>query len=727
MGTADQRFNVDVAFLYGSIWATRQSVGVELVGDIYVPRIVDFRVPNWSEASTDWNRRVTTLPSLTKSVENWTGKFEVTDLEFDLYDGDQGVYATLYATGVPFGKNVMMLAKVIDNPQYFMPVFVGAITGVRRSKRLTSITLEDGLRNLHNSQFTPDYFCFATTIGGTTYGTVVDIVGTNVYIEDLGKVTLIEREVKGQDSDWMTAVIGGIFGGVAAAVSGGGIAALAVGVGGGFLSGIPTSGGGGYKQRWYQAEDFNAIPDGLIFGGQPLKFHVGSFDGRASGVNGSMYSVPSYTIHGGTFIYGIHGTFEIDDLFSGVRRGDYIYAELPLVYYGSPDDVIIQMLTGSNVSVQYRYPDDFATNWTALTETLKHIECWKVVDNFEPGGVANAISELCSEFGFTFYINESNRFTVRTIRETDLDDPTIIGTLDERYNVLNDGFSRTDELKTSYTDIRLRFKNTRIGENYNQEIRATTYGATYFGGGRRVLEVDSQWIHDLLTGEFMATRLMRRWATVIPRIECDVSLYSVPVELGEFVKCTGWAVGTSRTHEIIGYSKDFNSNICKLTLEDAEPVYRYQRFFYFATVGGTVFPGCKSGWATILATIAGTFGWSGTLKDNISNAQSSLETFHLVTHGNDDFNVIGSFSSLEGRYFRVGTLGEEIMYAYGRLQRATSINGTDYQTNTYKIDRGCFDTQVAEYSLNEMIVLTSEPTATVYSAGTQYGTYMRWF
>lgn len=724
MGTADQRFNVDVAFLFGSIWRTRTP---KEIGKDFNKEIVNLDVPNWSGAMTDWNRRVTTLPTLTKSVENWTGKFEVTDLTFDLYDGDQGVYATLYATGLPFGKNVMMLAKVIDNPQFFMPVFAGAITGIRRSKSLTSITLEDGLRNLHNSQFTPDYYCFATTIAGVTYGTVTDIVGTNVYIEDLGKVTLIEREIKGQDSDWLAPIIGGIFGGFMVAVSGGAAAAIGIGAGAGFLSGIPTSSSGGYKQRWYQAEDFNAIPDGIIFGGQPIKFHVGSFDGRADGINGSLYSVPTYTIHGGTFIYGIHGTFQIDDLFSGIRRGDFIYSQLPLIYYGSPDEVIVNMLTGSNVSVQYRYPDDFATNWTVLTETLKHIECWKVVDNFEPGGVADAISELCSEFGFTFYINESNRFTVRTIRETDLDDPTIVGTLDERYNVLNDGFSRSDELKTSYTDIRLRFKNTRIGENYNQEIRATTFGATYFGGGRRVLEVDSQWIHDLLTGDFMITRLMRRWATVIPRIECDVSLYSVPVELGEFVKCTGWAVGTGRTHEIISYSKDFNANICRVILEDAEPIYRYQRFFYFATTAGTTYSGCKSGWATILATIAGTFGWCGTLKEVVSNSQSAIDTYHRVVHQNDDFDVIGSFSSLEGRYFRIGTLREEVMYGYGRETRATVISGVDYQVNSYKIDRGRFDTQVAEYSSDEQVVLVSEPIATVFSAGTQYGTYMRWF
>jgi len=719
--SANQRFNVDLRFLYATIVEQTASYSS---GNYYVDNrgkegkfILDRAggwVPAFISGRTDWNRRCIEPPSISKSVENWTGKFQTGEVTFSLADTDGSVAGSLYGdtwgSVSPIGKLVAIYTKVVDNPENFMPVFSGNISKVERSKGLTSLTVEDSIRNLYNSQFVPDYAGLATQIGNSLFGTLKDVQGTTFYIDDYGDIRLIK--VKTQESgDWWSNIIGGVVG-FGLGVITGGLPLVAGPVIAGGVSGF-LSGGlqktGAKEQSYYKVEDYNAIPDGMVFGGQPLKFTTGTMDGRANGANGAMYQVPSHRVRGGEFQHGIYGTIEIDELLHNVRKGDFVYSELPIIFTGSPDDIIVNMLCGSNSTVRYSFPDDFSERWFEQTAPLRHIEAYGQIQSFDTGGVINAIGELAQEFGFTFYVDEKNKFSVRSIRPRRLTGVSILGTISEDFNILNDGIKRIDDIKNSYTDISLKYKDTFFGNLYEQEIKVPLSCATYYGGLRRVLNIESKWIHDSITGQFTATRLTRRYATVISQIDCEVSLHSVPITVGEILDCTGWAIGSHKPFEVVAYQKDFSRNVTSVTLQDALSIYDSRAFWFVSGTANSKGTGGDVGaFGTLLATLTGAFGAYGTTGATYSMTDT-------------EFSVIysGALTPIAGSLFKIGSNSEEVLYALPNYK--SSLAGF-----TYTVIRGMFNTMVGTYVTQEKPGLCGTPWATCLMYNS-VGTIFRWY
>lgn len=716
---ANQQFNVDVQILFGSVWKPlpsnvaykrfEKTEGEKRNSDVWIRGKQD---PWWEVSLTDWNRRCTELPTIQKSVENWTGRFQVGAANFTLADTDGSVRSRLYASNGALGHELALFSKVSENPTYWNPVFVGNVTRVERGKGLVKLQVEDGMRNLYNSRFVPDYQHIATRIGNSLYGTVRDVVGTNIYLDDRGDTRLVKITQPGEDSIGM--ILGGIIGGAvgflsAALTAGVGAAAMPSIVGGvsGALGNIPTNNGA--EQQWYyQTNDYNAIPDHTVLGGQNLKFFSGSIDPRAGTFTQPLFTIPSQKVRGGTFQYGIYGTIEIDDILHNAKKGDFIYAELPLIYSGSPADIIRNMLAGTNSTVRFVWPDDFSEGWNEQALPLRHIEAFAVCQNFENGGPSEAIDTLAREFGFTFYLDENNKFALRTIRETALTSPTIIGTLDENWNVLNDGFTIVDDVQSSYTDIAIKFQDVFSGQVFGQEVTIPTGTGTFYNAVRRTLSIDSRWIHDSITGQFMATRLCRRYGTTISHLEGDVSLYSVPIALGDIVACTGWACGTNAAYEILSYSKNFGQSITHVVAEKADWIYRTQGFFYLGTNGA---------FATVLCNPTEGFGTYGTILDAVYTSSSDITLYWPRGFTARD---------LTGSHFRIGTRGEEVMFAISRWDPpATTIFGQEYYCANYKIHRAVKSTLPIDYLNTEVVISVTPPIATVPGFGS--GTYWKWF
>jgi hypothetical protein len=486
------------------------------------------------------------LPKVSKEIENWSGKFQVTELNLKLADTDGSVSGSLGTA--PFGTKVGMMVKVAENPPMWQFAYTGNITKVERQKGITSVNLQDNFKNLLNSKFVSDYGGLATFVTGVEVrhriswwggsyefivpaqdyllGTVVDVIGANVYMNDYGVIRLIKRTVSGEGGDWFSpavsgAAIGANFG-VPGAIVGGFL---------GFMGGLFGGGDEDRETYYYRVSDYNLIPDGAVLGGQTLKFYPGTINSVATNTRGILYDVPAQKITSGTFVNGISGTLQLHNALHNVNIGDYIYAEVPLLYSGSPDDIIVDMLTGSNCSVPFKFPEDFSAEWFNQSNVLRHIWAHALVKDFEIGGVANAVDSLAKEFGFSFYLDEAGKFAIKTIRAQSILSADIIGTIREGYNIIGDGAKSIEDIHTAYTDLTYKFKNGRLG-GFEQTIEREFPAATFFGAQRRTLNIDSQWVHDKITGEFMATRLSRRNTNIIPQLECDVSLYSVPMRLG---------------------------------------------------------------------------------------------------------------------------------------------------------------------------------------------------
>ena len=171
MGTAAQNFSIDLIALYGTVEVFSTS------GSIWIPA--------WREGYTDWNRRIDILPTIKKQVADWSGNFTIGDMQLSIPDPFSDVYSTLYANGhYPHGKPVAIYEKISDNPTNWMNVFTGLISSTERQSGKITLTCEDALRNILNLEFVPDYRCIATNVDGTLYGTVKDVIGSNVYVDD---------------------------------------------------------------------------------------------------------------------------------------------------------------------------------------------------------------------------------------------------------------------------------------------------------------------------------------------------------------------------------------------------------------------------------------------------------------------------------------------------------------------------------------------------------------
>lgn len=697
MSTAAKNFNVDLIFLYGTT-------------EIY-DASASMYVPNWSGAYTDWNRRTVDgqLPVVTKEVENWSGKFTIGEARFTLADTDGSVTGSLYGTGYPHGNKVAIYEKVSENPTQWMNVYTGLVSSTERESGLFTVACEDSLRNVLNAQFIPDFRCISTFADNAWYGVVKDVIGSNIYVNDKYSKQLIK--IKQPEEDAWGGFFGAIVGGALGFLRGGPVGA-AVGAGAGLLSGLPSN-SGAKNQYYWRITDYNLIPDGVIFGGQPLKFYSGSVDGRANGNSGLLYSVPSQKIKGGTFAYGGEGTIEIDDILNTVKQRDFIYTQMPLIYRGSPDTIIVDILTGSNISASYVYPNDFSDQWFEQTETLRHIDSWAVVDNFETGGVVDTIDSICKEFGFSLYLDEENKFAVRGNRLRSIG-TGIIGTLDERYNVLNRGFSRKDDIKTSYTDITINFKDSVIGNVFEQSIMATMPSATYFGALRRNLTINSKWMHDRITAEFIATRLARKFNGIVPKINAEISLYGVPFTLSDLVSCTGWAVGTGEPYEITKYTKDYSRSIAQIEAESGS--YYYKVGYFKVGTLGTKSTTSSSGFATIISPALGYDYGSNTYK--INSADTTLWF---------DIGVLNHAAI--GDYIRFTGYEETMRVIYAGFNLGGSPTGGN--AFEYHVERGRFNTtgQIvpAGVTMSKYDATTVPPVATLLSGNTSAGTSYRWF
>jgi hypothetical protein len=557
MSGESKNFNPDVLFLYRT---TRKTVGSVIV-------------PAFDLGKTDWNRRLTDAPTVSKESVDWTGKPTSGEIVFTIADTDGSVTLTV---GQRLGDPVAMFFKASENPLTWWPVFEGNITKTMRSQGLYTITVTDAVKNIYNSQFISDYVNLGTTIGNNIYGTVKDVIGTNVYLDDMGDVQWIRRRIPGDDS-WWASITGAALGALAGAVSGGfALLPALIGAGGGFLQGIPK--GGAYDRFSVRVNDQNIISDDEVLGGQMLKFYAGSISGWAQNTESPLFPLVAQHTRGGTFMLGLHGTIYMEDMLHGVQKGDYIYSELPLYFRGSPDDVIVNMLTGKNTTVKYTFPDDFSWDWSYQTAPLRHIDCWGLVSNFESGAVADIINKLSEEFGFSFYVDESNRFAIRTLRSKSIG-TDVLGTFTEDYNIIGDTEYEYD-LQTSYTDLVINYRDTFIGDMYGMKVQATLNSASFYGGVRRVKEINSEWIHDKLTGEYMIERYKRRFATPVPVLKFTAPLYSAPIHIGEIIRVSGYACGSMVPYEISKYQKDFARSSVDIEAECVGSYYGAYKYGY---------------------------------------------------------------------------------------------------------------------------------------------------
>ena len=537
-----------------------------------------------------------------------------------------------------------------------------------------------------------------------------------------------------------------MFGGITGLVGGHSLWAGAIGGVSALINNWPS--GPRVVSAYYKIEDFNAIPDDLVASGQPLKFYPGSISGIATNRNHPLLSTPSRTILEGTLRNGFMGTFGLDDV-DGVTVGDYVYAPIGIEMGGDPDSIIKELLCGSNIDYPYRrgtfitskpphtrggqapidyvQEGDFADGWEAELTPYKQFALQKLISPSDDTSPFEEVKSLVKDMMFSFYVNEANKFAIRTIRPHGLNLGTAqrIATYTEGINIL-DNFSFTRGVDEAAAGVRFYYDYVGremggLKDGYAKLLEVpftdTIYGETEWH------EIKSQWIHRDPDAKVIAYRMRMDRAHGIDNIDLPTTLYGVIHNITDLIRVTHSTGSlTSRLFEILGYEKRFDEGLVDLHAVDAQRTYGYGNCRWSGTYGevdGTTQSGAavigQVGTVRTIATLVGTFhSW-----------QNSFEYEQPYLGGFTPKSAYICFGSTDGRYSEFMQLLSMDVKTYPDpfSEDPPEPGGA----NTINVRRGMFNTTRRTYFAGEKFYLlgwvskhkiTAEPVPTLIAGST---------
>ena len=639
-------------------------------------------------ATTNWHSRINGYSSIRKSIRHWTGEFEFGNWNPQLIDEYSELYGSFYGSEDGRYKEIILKAMINTEPLTYVSQFSGELQRTTWKDGVLSLDIKDKLRDLPNRTFVFDYENIGSIAGNKKWGVVTRVNGTNVMFDDYGDEKWIERKTPGV-SIWnsiLSAVVNGITGFI-----GGKWVGLALGGLSGYFGNPPQSEQtvGGY----YKVEDFNMIPDDLIKSGARLKFYAGSISGIATNLNHPLVEASEKSISGGTFIRGIHGTVEVEDVY-GIHVGDFIYVRKPLFFQGSPNEVIKGILCGSNIDYPYIFDKemtvdtrwfgvwtfrnpyyDFNVNWNSELESLDLVQIGKFISYDDNSTPFDEIKEIANELQISFFIDEDNRFSVKTIKPRSLIRPTSIATYTQSLNIL-DGFEFTRSTDDALFGLRLYYDYVgsvgafRGGYNRSLVMKAKNPLTRNNQWGT----IESKWLHSDIDAKVIGWRTLNSLERGMDKITIPTTLYGVIHSLSDVINVyhpTGSQF--NKLYEIESYDKDFGNSSVTIEAINVDRTHGYGNCKW----SGTSIPittGSQSGFSyvgiigaplSIIGTIVGTLLPNGTLM--VSSGVAPYPTRYI--------NHFVAFGSLSSKYTEICLVTE-----------------VSEDLGTYHLKRGLFNT-----------------------------------
>jgi len=615
--------------------------------------------------TTDWDLRVIDFGVVRKSIKHWSGEYEAGNLELTLADESNDLYGSLYGSSTSFeARNTPILLRcLIDNKfPIYVSQFGGVITRTRWNDGKLFLESQDKLKDLPYRTFVYDYENISSLApNGEIYGRVLKVHGTEVMFNDYGSLHWIPRKKEGKD--FLESLFSGITSGIFGRVGGGWIGA-GIGFVSGFLSNLPS--GDKIIGGFYKVEDFNVIPDDLIQSGAKIKFHSGSFSGTAKNTLSPLFEIPDYVIKSGTLRSGIFGTISFD-LTDGIKVGDYIYARKPLAFSGDPNFIIKSILTGSNIDYPYgkggfletigpfgqiiyevELPNDFSSDFDSELSGYELMKLGKILEPNDDTTPFNEIKQLAEEVQFSFFVDDENKFTVRSIKPKNLISPGNEATYTQNVNIL-DGFEYSRSLDDAITGVKMfyNFQGELPGgpkDGYGKflEIKSKNpiKGVTQWG------TIESKWIHETDDAKVVAWRTLTHREKAVDKINLPTTLYGVINSIADIIRVTHKTGSiTKRLFEVTEFDKDFTNSKVNLGCVDAERTFGKGNCDWIgtsiptstATMSGFSVNGLLAGSLPTVATI------------NTGTLLAFATRFPLSSWSGDEF------WNFNGRYIVIGT------------------------------------------------------------------------
>lgn len=655
-------------------------------------------------ATTSWNIKVNSYGNIRKSIKHWTGDYEIGNCELELIDESNELYGSLYGGGLESRYKEMVISALINDYEYtWVQQFKGEINRTDWEDGKLRIDLKDKMRNLPSRQFIYDYQNLGTyRINGKKWGCVNRTFGTQVMFDDYGEIKYLQTKQKGKT--YLESIFSGIIGGVTGFIQGGPITGV-IGFGVGVAGNLPTKDRvtGGY----YEISDYDIIPDDLVKSGQRIKFYSGSINGIATNLNSPLAKRKEYTIKSGTFHNGIKGTFSFEDI-QGININDLVYVKKPIYLFGNPKDIIYGLLCGSNIDYPYntgwvqlplappwgggsRYESsisDFDFNFESELNNLQLFQLERIISSDEETSPFEEVKSLCSDLQLSFYIDENNRFAIKSIRPRNLVSADNIATYSWNTNIL-DGFKFSRSIDDVLSGIKIFYNYTGDSQKsrydgYDSLVEVSA--PSPITNNANVGSLFSKWITNSDDAKVIGYRTLIHQQKGIDKITIPTTLFGVIQNVTDVIRVTHPTGSlTNKLFEIEGYDKQFDESKVTLEAVDVESAYGYGNCRWYGSFD-KVSATYESGHSIngMLIPTGGTFA-------KINGTVSAISTFFPV------IGVAGA-DSYFGHLVLVGSSYDkntEIVYI-----KSYSMDGG---VGGYQVTRGLFNTISRRYFTNEWL------------------------
>lgn len=649
--------------------------------------------------TTNWHANIKSYGRISKSIKHWTGDFEIGNWNPQLADPENELYGSLYATVAESRyKEIQLSAMIADKPLTFIPQFGGAIEETTWQDGITSWTIKDKIKDFPNRTFIFDYENLGTIQNnGRQIGIVKRIFGTDVMFDDDGDINYIQ--VKSGGKAYFS--IGNTISDAASGFIAGGWGGAAVNAGLGFVKGL-FGGRNEIVSGYWQLTDFNIIPDGVIKSGAKIKFYGGSISGIATNSSNPLFSVKEYSIVSGTFrntIFGFNGTVALDDA-SKVNIGDYLYIRKPMLFAGSPNEIIKALLCGSNIDIPYNSGtsfgvsgnfgslvptpiNDFATNFDSELNSMNLFRLSKFLSPEFETTPFDELKELVRELQISFYIDETNHFAVRAIKPRNLISSGTEIHYREGINIL-DGFQWNRSTIDALVGVRVYYGYSGDGKgaflnSYNSLYESKSKNPIV--GANQWETIESKWIGLEEDARVIAYRTLVNQEHGLDRISIPTTLYGIIHSITDAIRVTHrtGSLGT-QLFELESYEKDYDNSKVNLQAVNLSRSYGYGNCIWVGT-SINVSNATQSGWsvmgfATLMATRHATL--IGTLRafDEIM----SIDSFPL-----SDLGILGN--STLNHYIAFGSNAD----SYTEICHLIGFDGNS-EVYGFRVKRGLFNT-----------------------------------
>lgn len=535
-----------------------------------------FPIASWER---DWTGRLLDIDSgLGYTIEDWTGRFKVSQLSFAIADPDRKIWDTFYGSSgtFPLASHIQLQVAMTDGVDIsdYYNLFTGRVTNFKTSKAEVVFSAQNAMRSLADAYFVWDYHNIPANEGSGAFGKVIAVNGSTVYFLDSQATTITNYLIEANPN-------------------------------------LPKNWEISHYRKYYSVIRGGQLAGG-IFEGDVLKFHGSS----VSDTNAASFlaNFPSYTVRFGTVMNRV-GTLELNKAPADIAIGHNIYRRVDLVYSGNPGDIVWRILTGSNTNVNF---DDTASSanvdidyntWNKSKKALIPMSFIKLIEpkENEQVKVTDELNELLESCMAYIWFNQDGKLFFKTFSPQDV--TLSVGTnyhFTGSGNIIGDDFEHSSDwddvanVVEFYYDYIPGVEQDQQFQGYTSKKDSAAAGR--YGSQEKTKVIHSKWIHNDNEAVVMRDRYLSKHKYGIPYVSWTTAMNGLDINLATTVQVTH-PEGSLTNRKVFLTEKTLNPLECQIKFMgwDFNSLFGGKGYAFWMTGSGTlsVSGTSRAGWGTL--------------------------------------------------------------------------------------------------------------------------------